>query len=268
MKKVIEFSCFLIILAISFALPYGNLHIPLRILTALLTVFPAVLLYRSNIALFVPGLFFVINALVSPSVLIYLQSRDIHVPQLFLLPAIVLYLLVLARVKHFRKYVHWIQKGNFTRPVIIFTIGLVCLSSIALIVWAVWIKEDLSRYTAFIPILPLPMLLLYGLAFPLFNSFFEEFISRAVLYDGFSAIWQSKTAVIIMQASVFALWHYPGFPGGAAGVIMVFCWSIMLGVIRLKARGMLPVLAAHYMADLTIALILFFMIILPGGFWI
>jgi len=106
------------------------------------------------------------------------------------------------------------------------------------------------------------------LIFPILNSLFEEFIARAVLFDGFSALFEKIVSVIILQAIIFALWHYKGFPGGIIGVIMVFIWSLFLGIIRYKSKGMLPSLVAHFFADLTIAIILFFIIILPNKLWI
>lgn len=268
MKKGIQLTCFLIILAASLGLPWLDLPLSSNIVIALVTIPAAVFLQRTNKKLFVPALFFVINAFTAPTTIAILEFSDLHVPQLFLLPGIGAYLFVIVGSRQFRPHIHWMKAGRFNRTVLILTAGLIGLSSLTLLGWAVWIVEDLSRYTEFIPRIPLPLLILYGLFFPLLNSLFEEFISRAVLYDGFAALWSRSAPVILAQAAVFAAWHYEGFPGGAAGVILVFAWSVVLGIIRHKAGGMMPVLAAHYAADLTIAILLFFMLILPGRLWL
>jgi len=268
MKKSADLFVYLLLIGLSMGLPHADLPLRLSILAALLAIPPTIYLYLKNYTIFVPALFFAILAFLNPLVLFFIEAWQIRIPQVQLLPAIVVYLGVIFVAKGLRQHVHWMKPGRFSRPVLFLTVGLVLLSSISLVIWAVWIGGDLSRYTVFIPRLPLPVLLIYGLLFPLFNSLFEEFISRAVLYDGFAALWKSPAPVILVQAAVFALWHYSGFPGGISGVVMVFCWSVVLGAIRHRADGMVPVLVAHYAADLTISLILFFMIVLPGGIWI
>ena len=55
---------------------------------------------------------------------------------------------------------------------------------------------------------------------------------------------------------------YDGFPGGALGATMVFLWSVFLGLIRHRSGGMVAPLVVHFFADLTIALIVLFLIVL------
>ena len=81
----------------------------------------------------------------------------------------------------------------------------------------------------------MPLLVVYGVLFAAFNACFEEFITRALLYDG--------------------------FPGGPVGVVMVFVWSLFLGAMRWTSGGMVAPLVAHFFADLTIGGILLFAIV-------
>jgi len=85
------------------------------------------------------------------------------------------------------------------------------------------------------------------------------------LYDGFLRVFKSTTAVILCQAVVFALWHFQGFPGGAVGIMMVFVWSVFLGALRFRSGGMIAPLIAHFLADLSVAVILLFLVILSNS---
>ena len=44
----------------------------------------------------------------------------------------------------------------------------------------------------------------------------------SAMFDGFANIVKNVSITIILQALVFSLWHYNGFPGGIIGVILVF----------------------------------------------
>ena len=46
-------------------------------------------------------------------------------------------------------------------------------------------------------------------------------------------------------------------------MVFVFIWSIFLGIIRHRSKGMLPPLIAHFFADLSIVIIILFLVILP-----
>jgi len=140
----------------------------------------------------------------------------------------------------------------------------VIISAISLCIWAIYNKDRIAEFKKFVPDIPVYLLILYGLFFPLFNSLFEEFISRALLYDGFSAVFKNIILIIFSQALLFSLWHYKGFPGGLTGVIMVFIWSFFLGVIRHRTKGMLSPVIAHYFADLSISAITLFLTIIPN----
>ena len=161
-------------------------------------------------------------------------------------------------------YVHWFRAGSLDRLSWILIALMTVFSAIALALWATFVGAP-HDFLRFVPRIPLWLLLLYGLLFPVLNALFEEFLARGVLYDGLMAVRNRALFVIPAQALLFALWHYQGFPGGALGCLMVFVWSIFLGILRHRSGGMLAPLIAHFFADLSIGIILFVLVIYPAG---
>ena len=240
----------------------------LRVPFSLLAIPPTMWLYFHRRSTFVPTLFFTLQSLLWPWMDLALHSMVLPLQQLYFLPAIVLYLILVVRVPGLREEVHWLRIGSFDRLTYYLMALIVLMSAGALAVWALFIAGDLSRFEKFVPLWPLWLLALYGILFPVVNALLEEFISRAVLYDGFQSLWNRPAAKILLQAAVFALWHYQGFPGGVIGVGMVFVWSIFLGILRHRSDGMGAPLVAHFFADLTIAILQFVILILPSRHWL
>jgi uncharacterized protein len=56
---------------------------------------------------------------------------------------------------------------------------------------------------------------------------------------------------------LFGIYHWRGFPGGLSGSVMVFFWSVFLGIIKYRTKGMLMPVIAHIFADLTIFILIF-----------
>ena len=101
------------------------------------------------------------------------------------------------------------------------------------------------------------MLIINGVLFALFNSFVEEFMTRGMLCNGIEKIIINKNIIILIQAIIFGISHFYGFPGGFLGITMVFFWSLILGIIRYKTKGLVGVIIAHFFADLSIYFILY-----------
>ena len=264
MKKIINLLLFLIVVSISLFLPATNFKIYVKIPLTLISWAIGAYLFFKYFNLFVPTFFFLINTIFSPLSLFLIKKFSINIPQIYFLLSILVYLIIVLIVPNFKKNVTWIKWGKFDKTTIILICVMTVLTGFSLFIWAFFIKKDLSDFQRFIPNAPLFLLILYGIAFPIFNSLFEEFIARAVMFDGFFNIFKNVITVIIFQALVFSLWHYNGFPGGIIGVILVFIWSIFLGTIRHRANGMLPPIIAHFFADLSIAVIIFSMVVLQG----
>jgi membrane protease YdiL (CAAX protease family) len=264
MKKIFNLFLFLIVVGISLFLPMTSFKLYVKILVTLISWGLGLYLYFKCFNLFVPTLFFIINTVLSPLSLFLLNKFFINIPQAYFLLSIIVYLIIVLKVPKLKNNVTWIRWGKFDKTTTLLICTMTILTGLSLFIWAFFIKKDLSDFQKFIPNAPFILLILYGIAFPVFNSLFEEFMARAVLFDGFSNIFKNAAIVIIFQAIVFSLWHYNGFPGGIVGVILVFIWSIFLGTIRYRSKGMLPTIVAHFFADLSIAVIILFLVVLPG----
>jgi len=57
---------------------------------------------------------------------------------------------------------------------------------------------------------------------------------------------------VALQAVSYGLQHTQGFPSGPLGVTLATIYGLVLGVVRLKANGLLAPWLAHVVADLTI----------------
>jgi len=245
---------------VSLVIPF--MHPPWRVPVGLGFVAGAFLRLHRNRAVFVPALFFGIHAVLGPLVLPVVQRMPLQLPQISFLPSIVVYLVIVLAVPDYRRFTGWCRWGRVDRST--FRLGaLLVLGSIAaLSAWALTGGRDFTRYDEFIPDAGLGVLVLYGILFAVSNALFEEFFARAILYDGFLAATGRAAAAIVLQALVFALWHYNGFPGGVSGVALVFVWSVLLGWLRLRSGGMAAPVIVHIFADGTIGILLLHAVIL------
>lgn len=260
-SKAVSAILFVYVVASALALPLLVLPVPVRVAAIAASLGATALLYRRDRAVFVPALFFGIHALLAPAVLTGLARLPFQLPQLYFLPAMVVYLGVVLKTPTLRQHLHWLCRGEFSRRVVALTVVLVAGSAAALVLWAITGDRDFSAYRSFIPSVRLPVLIAYGLLFASANAVFEEFLARALLYDGFAALTGRVAPAIVAQALLFALWHFNGFPGGWIGVALVFVWSLLLGVLRHLSRGMVAPLVAHFFADATIAVILLVLVV-------
>jgi uncharacterized protein len=90
-----------------------------------------------------------------------------------------------------------------------------------------------------------------GLLFSCLNAAVEEAFYRGVIMHALLGT-VGTMAALALQAASFGLLHTEGFPSGPAGVILTAGYGLVLGVIRLKAGGLLGPWLAHVLADLTI----------------
>jgi membrane protease YdiL (CAAX protease family) len=99
-------------------------------------------------------------------------------------------------------------------------------------------------------------LLPVGAIFALVNAGAEEAAFRGVVMDALVSAVGVMGAVLI-QAMAFGLVHYPhGLPNGTWGALLSGVYGLILGLIRLRAGGMLAPWIAHVATDLTIFLLL------------
>jgi len=98
-----------------------------------------------------------------------------------------------------------------------------------------------------------PILVVVPLAvvFAAANAAAEEIFFRGAFMSGLIDSVSSAAALPI-QAASFGLLHLSGFPSGAVGVALAAAYGMMLGILRIRARGLLAPRVAHVFADLTI----------------
>lgn len=168
----------------------------------------------------------------------------------FLVPLSVygLLLLVLPRPAALR----WLRAGAFDLRTIGLIVAGTVVSGAALGAWFFAVRPDVSDLTAGMPAWPLHLLVALGLAFALLNAAMEEAIWRGVLLGGVEATTSSAAWAVVVQALSFGAAHANGFPRGVLGVVMAFVYGLMLGALRVRARGMLAPFVAHVAIDLVV----------------
>merc|ERR1712113_336978 len=67
--------------------------------------------------------------------------------------------------------------------------------------------------------------------------------------------WQALA--IGLHSLLFATLHVTaGFPSGTLGGVLVYIWSVFLGILRLWSGGMALVLLLHFQADVVIFILI------------
>jgi len=130
------------------------------------------------------------------------------------------------------------------------------VTPVALVGWLLLVHPNLRDVVgAYVPDLPLPVLIAGGVGFALVNAALEELIWRGVLQDRLEPLFGAGGAIALSSAS-FGVQHFHGVPRGALGVLLAGSWAVMLGMLRKHTRGMLAPFLSHVIADATIAVII------------
>jgi membrane protease YdiL (CAAX protease family) len=169
---------------------------------------------------------------------------------------IVIYTGIVLTVGPIRRKTTWLAWGAVTPRLVVGSIVVVAVSSTALVAWYLLLHPDIAVFTQFIPARPLWQLLIGGLGFALLNATVEEVIFRGIVWDGVEEIVGNPWGVLVAQAVLFGTAHFHGVPSGITGACLAFIYGIMLGVIRMRARGLLMVTITHVFADIVIFCIL------------
>ena len=155
-----------------------------------------------------------------------------------------------------RRSVHWLRRGRLGRDEVLLIAGATLASSTALVGWFLLLRPDLSDLSRMIPAgTPTWLIVLGAVGFSMCNAAVEETVWRGVLLEGLQSIAPASVAVAL-QALSFGIAHIHGFPRGAIGIGLAAIYGLMMGIIRVRAGGMLAPWIAHVFADLTIIAIL------------
>jgi membrane protease YdiL (CAAX protease family) len=207
------------------------------------------LLFRPR--LFAPGLFFVVLLLTT-----YLPlPASVWLINIFISVAVISALAII--IKPLRKLFPRLPMGHIDKRILVYMLAIIVISSSALLAWKAFFHPDFSNLIALADSINRDLLLPAVIGFSIFNAIAEELMFRWIMWDGLTELLAGSASIVIVQALIFGLSHYLGFPNGWLGVAMAFCYGLMLGFIRVKGRGLLAPVLTHVFADLTIILIVF-----------
>lgn len=184
----------------------------------------------------------------------------LHIPysQLSFALVIVLYLLVIAMFPRLRGDSGWFCRGEFGRTVVLLCLGTAAVSGLVLIAWFMLTKPGIADLIRrFVPKAPLPVLVVGGLLFAMVNAAVEEMMYRGAVVGGLVESKVPTSILLPLQAVAFGTIHIGGFPRGWLGVALATVYGFLLGVIRLRSRGLLAPWAGHVLTDLVIVAIVF-----------
>lgn len=229
-----------------------NFHVNLPLLFLIfLQITVAIYFIFAKAKLFIPSLFFVVLLLTT-----YLPLPPaIWLINILMSVGILMVLQLLA--PPLKKLALKFPIGRLDVKIIIYSLAIIIISTAALIAWQELTKPDLHALIATAVKIDHKDLVPTILAFPVFNALAEELMFRWILWDGLAELARVPIAILIIQAVIFGLCHYHGFPNGWLGVVLAFCYGLMLGFIRHKSNGLLAPIVTHIFADATIILIVF-----------
>ena len=245
---VFGYLAFLTISVATLVVSEITVSVPVRLGIAAVLLLPGWYLFQSNRRLFVPALFFLIHAVLSPVVFLFFDAFSTFIPQMYFFPSILVYAVVLLYADTLRSEIGWFVSGQIDRKTaIIMLVGTVI--GALLVVWGIRSAGDGSGLGRWIPDAPMALLLFYGLMFAATGAIFEEFLARAVLYDGFQALSKHSAIVIFGQALVFVAWRIAGGAGTVGEIVFLFFVGVYYGLLRWSSKGMFAPVFGHFVID-------------------
>ncbi len=256
-RKSVEAIVFFIAIIPLFFSYFLNLSNNANVIVAIILFLLSLLSFLKIKSLFSTILFFFLVQLLKPINNFISNYLGLGFAGIYFLLPIVIFTIIILLSKSVRDQISWWKLDKIDKKSTFLIFALVITSSLALYIWSIFFKNSLYQYLKQFPEVSILWIIMNGIFFAVFNSFAEEYLSRGMLCNGLEKIIKNKIIIIIIQASIFGIFHYSGFPGGIVGVIMVFFWSLILGLIRYRTNGILGVLIAHFFSDLTIYFILY-----------
>jgi uncharacterized protein len=173
-----------------------------------------------------------------------------------LLTAFGLYVLCLWRVRTLRAGATWLRRGSLAAPVRWLVLAVIPVAAVGLVAWAAVVgnaglSEGTQQAIASLRGVSLWLLLPGAVLFACANAAAEELFYRGIFMEALVGT-VAVVPALVLQAVSYGLQHTQGFPSGPLGVTLATVYGLVLGVIRLKANGLLAPWLAHVVADLTI----------------
>lgn len=176
------------------------------------------------------------------------------------LAALGVYLLALRASSALQTTADWARRGSLDPGVRWLVLAAIPVAAAGLVLWATAVGEAGLSEGARLAIrqtqgVPLWIVVPVGLLFSCLNAAVEEAFYRGVIMQALLATVGTMPA-LALQAAAFGLLHTEGIPSGPAGVLLTTGYGLLLGVIRLKAGGLLAPWLAHVLADVTIVAVI------------
>jgi membrane protease YdiL (CAAX protease family) len=128
------------------------------------------------------------------------------------------------------------------------------LSAPALLSWYLFLHPNIPHIVkAYVPALPLGLLIPGGLIWAMLNAALEEAAYRGVFLHALDTSLGPGFPALLLQALAFGAIHLRGFPGGWLGVGLACIFGLFMGLIRRRAGGMFAPWIAHVFTDVVIA---------------
>jgi membrane protease YdiL (CAAX protease family) len=154
----------------------------------------------------------------------------------------------------------WARWGSFDVGVCLLSVGAWLLAAAALVSWYLLLHPNIADIVkAYVPALPLGLLIAGGLIFAMLNAAVEEAAYRGVFLHALDRSLGSGFLPLLLQALAFGAIHIRGFPRGWIGVGLACIFGLLMGVIRRRAGGMFAPWIAHVFTDVVIAGIVLFL---------
>jgi membrane protease YdiL (CAAX protease family) len=174
--------------------------------------------------------------------------------------ALLCYAGVVRGVPWLRGTATWARWGSFDATVRFLCVAAWLLSAAALLSWYLLLHPNVADIVkAFVPALPLGLLIAGGLIFSIITAAVEEGAYRGVILHALDRSLGPGFAALLLQALAFGAIHIRGFPGGWIGVGLACIYGLLMGVIRRRAAGMFAPWIAHVFTDVVIAGIVLFL---------
>jgi uncharacterized protein len=154
----------------------------------------------------------------------------------------------------------WARWGSFDATVCFLSVVAWLLAAAALLSWYLLLHPKIADILeAFVPALPLGLLIAGGLIFSMVNAAVEEGAYRGVMLHALDRSLGPGFAALLLQVLAFGAIHIRGFPRGWLGVGLACIYGLLMGVIRRRAGGMFAPWIAHVFTGVVIAGIVVFL---------
>jgi uncharacterized protein len=154
----------------------------------------------------------------------------------------------------------WARWGSFDGAVPFLCLATWLLAAGALLSWYLLLRPNIADIVrAYVPPLPLGVLVAGGLIFSMVNAAVEEGAYRGVILHALDSSLGPGLVALLLQSVAFGAVHIGGFPRGWIGVGLACIYGLLMGVIRRRAGGIFAPWLAHVFTDMVIAGIVLFL---------